>query len=190
MGRRQGGAGGVLELSLQGARTLRAWEGVLTLSLAGGRGDVQEVPAGGAPRGPWPRPGPRDSPDSRGTRGAPQPPRPRPSPLPAESLILLSTVSWTFPFRRERLLPPPDLAGSSPPGRGGKETRPQDRIPSRATEHCRPGAPRRAPPDPLQLSTTISSSRDESPLQCECSSQFCKQKALIISKKKHQTSND
>lgn len=34
MGKRQGGAGGVLEPSLQGAGTLRAWEGVLTLGPA------------------------------------------------------------------------------------------------------------------------------------------------------------
>lgn len=142
MGKRQGGAGGVLEPSLQGAGTLRAWEGVLTLSLAGGRGDVQEVPAGGAPRGPWPRPGTRDSPDSRSTRGTLQPSRPWPSPLPAESLTLLSTVSWTFPFRRERLLPPPDLAGSSPPGRGW------ERKPVHETEFP-PGQRSTADPEPL-----------------------------------------
>ena len=38
MGKRQGGAGVVLEPSLQGARTLRAWEGVLTLGPAVGAG--------------------------------------------------------------------------------------------------------------------------------------------------------
>lgn len=107
----RGRAGGVLGPSLQGAGTLRAWEGALTLGPARGQGrcagssgsrdssrPVAQAGDSGLPRPTW-------------HLGTPQLSRPWPSPPPAESLVSLSTVSWTFLFRRERLLTPPDLTG-------------------------------------------------------------------------------